>query len=509
MSGSASNKDDNNKGSGKLTFSLALNKNKKKIKTVLGASADFQNDDEKREKQTHERTAPLVIPLQASHKMTLLERKIAKSQDELAAEALTQSAESHFAGKETTKNGTNFSAQGNLVISSGDNTNLVAASAATTRLSESNKDKQQYQKELEALPDEADSEAYDRVPIGEFGAALLRGMGWTGGDSSSAGPAPPAMRPHRLGLGATPKLPPPTSTSGKIRTADQVKRDERLQKQHAGFEEQRLQRMRQDKQQTMQIGSLVTIESQQRNTRAKLLKLSGVPGLNRVLVQIEGERTPTSIKKGDILALIARSDLEKMPFRDVAASLEKDMKAKSTGDEKQRDSEDRRNRDGDDRQRRRDGKHHRDDRRPSDDDRAAADNKKRKRREESRNISEDSWLISNIRVRVITKKLGSNQYKEKGVVVDVTTRGEATLQMANGKLLDRVPERYLETALPKVGGNAIVLVGKSKFAKGKLLERDSRSGKGIIQVFEDMNVLKLSLDDMAEWVGPLDDDMME
>jgi G patch domain/KOW motif-containing protein len=93
--------------------------------------------------------------------------------------------------------------------------------------------------------------------------------------------------------------------------------------------------------------------------------------------------------------------------------------------------------------------------------------------------------------------------------VDVTTRGGATLQMANGKLLDRVPERYLETALPKVGGNAIVLVGKSKFAKGKLLERDSRSGKGIIQVFEDMSVLKLSLDDMAEWVGPLDDDMME
>ena len=46
-------------------------------------------------------------------------------------------------------------------------------------------------------------------------------------------------------------------------------------------------------------------------------------------------------------------------------------------------------------------------------------------------------------------------------------------------------------------------------AKGKLLERNSNSGKGVVQVFEDMSILTLSLDDMAEWVGPLDDDLME
>jgi hypothetical protein len=40
-----------------------------------------------------------------------------------------------------------------------------------------------------------------------------------------------------------------------------------------------------------------------------------------------------------------------------------------------------------------------------------------------------------------------------------------------------------------------------------LLERNSDSGQGVVQVFEDMNVVKLSLDDMAEWCGPLDDDI--
>jgi G patch domain/KOW motif-containing protein len=120
-----------------------------------------------------------------------------------------------------------------------------------------------------------------------------------------------------------------------------------------------------------------------------------------------------------------------------------------------------------------------------------------------------TWLIPNIRVRIITKKFGSQYYKEKAVVEDVTHRGEATLRFQGNQVLDGVSEKYLETALPKAGGNAIVLVGKSKHAKGKLLERDSRSGKGVIQVFEDMSVVTLSLDDMAEWVGPLDDDMME
>jgi G patch domain/KOW motif-containing protein len=79
--------------------------------------------------------------------------------------------------------------------------------------------------------------------------------------------------------------------------------------------------------------------------------------------------------------------------------------------------------------------------------------------------------------------------------------------MSDGQLLDHVPERYLETALPKVGGSAIVLTGEHRLSKGRLLERSSDCGTGVIQVFDDMNVLKLSLDDIAEWCGLLDDDL--
>lgn len=122
------------------------------------------------------------------------------------------------------------------------------------------------------------------------------------------------------------------------------------------------------------------------------------------------------------------------------------------------------------------------------------------------------WLTPNIRVRMISKKPAKGrQYKEKGVVMDVLPGGaHATVQMTDGEVLDKVPERYLETALPKVGGNAIVLVGDAqhRYAKGRLLERDSSKGQAAIQLFEDMNILTLSLDDFAEWCGPLDSDMM-
>lgn len=42
-----------------------------------------------------------------------------------------------------------------------------------------------FQKNLEQLPDEASLEDYEKVPVEEFGAALLRGMGWKGDDNGS------------------------------------------------------------------------------------------------------------------------------------------------------------------------------------------------------------------------------------------------------------------------------------------------------------------------------------
>ena len=48
----------------------------------------------------------------------------------------------------------------------------------------------------------SDDVDYESVPVDEFGAALLRGMGWSGTRTETFNVE---ARPHRLGLGATPK----------------------------------------------------------------------------------------------------------------------------------------------------------------------------------------------------------------------------------------------------------------------------------------------------------------
>ncbi|TMW64644.1 hypothetical protein Poli38472_011524 [Pythium oligandrum] len=68
-----------------------------------------------------------------------------------------------------------------------------------------------YRHDVSLRPDELDvhSEAYDSVPIEEFGAAMLRGMGWRGVEEEDEKAEELKPRQKLLGLGATakPKLP--------------------------------------------------------------------------------------------------------------------------------------------------------------------------------------------------------------------------------------------------------------------------------------------------------------
>lgn len=68
-----------------------------------------------------------------------------------------------------------------------------------------------YQQDVGELPEPASLEDYERVPVEDFGAALLRGMGWKEGQSASRkgkGPVEPWLpqaRPALLGIGAKEK----------------------------------------------------------------------------------------------------------------------------------------------------------------------------------------------------------------------------------------------------------------------------------------------------------------
>ncbi|KDO27972.1 hypothetical protein SPRG_07249 [Saprolegnia parasitica CBS 223.65] len=76
-----------------------------------------------------------------------------------------------------------------------------------------------FKHDISMRPDDMDihSDAYEAVPIEEFGAALLRGMGWSGKDRVQPTGSKVQMRHQRLGLGATPKPPMPGDSKKKKR----------------------------------------------------------------------------------------------------------------------------------------------------------------------------------------------------------------------------------------------------------------------------------------------------
>ncbi|KAL0562428.1 DNA primase large subunit Spp2, partial [Marasmius crinis-equi] len=65
-----------------------------------------------------------------------------------------------------------------------------------------------YKQDVDELPDSATLDDYNRVPVAQFGAALLRGMGWKEGTAASrkgkgvVEPYVPESRPALLGIGA-------------------------------------------------------------------------------------------------------------------------------------------------------------------------------------------------------------------------------------------------------------------------------------------------------------------
>jgi KN17 SH3-like C-terminal domain len=240
------------------------------------------------------------------------------------------------------------------------------------------------------------------------------------------------------------------------------------------------------------------------------------------MVQVQYERDEFSnpsaeegvIKRHEIDRLVTRAELDAMPFQEPVPHQGNDeVKLHSNPKKRNVDENTTRGRDVDKRRR---------------DESRTHSNGQTKQTERPSDTSTKNqppkmtWVIPHIRVRIVTKRYGREYYKAKGVVVDVTSAG-ATIQMDNrssSSVLDRVPERHVETALPKVGGRVILLADdnhaatgrqhsssaarRSKLDKGRLLERTG--SHGVVQLHHDMSVWKVPLDDLAEWCGPLDDD---
>lgn len=369
------------------------------------------------------------------------------------------------------------------------------------------------------------STSYENVPVEEFGAALLRGMGWDGKtfEQMKSKEEKLKQRPFRLGLGADPKdmiddLKNKNKKANNQSDPNQKTNPQKLKEQQKKLELQKLKEKQQQRLPGMFLINdyVICKDDEYRDIRAKVLQTQGVPGLSRIRVQLEQTGDVVDISRHSLLLLDPLSvKLNPLifPEQDILESKESEqptyfgLKGKpqpsatgtsSSGGGKVEDEE------GED---------------PlsmftkaapglntinnnNEDDNKSK--KKEKLNEENNNNEKTktnaiSWIRPGIRVKLISKKIADGKfYLQKGTIIDVVSQGVATIRFDNGRtLVESVKEKYLETVLPSVGEVVVILVGLYKGESAILLEKYNDKQKVLVQLTESLEVLELSMDDIA------------
>jgi len=98
---------------------------------------------------------------------------------------------------------------------------------------------------------------------------------------------------------------------------------------------------------------------------------------------------------------------------------------------------------------------------------------------------------------------GGIYYNKKARVEDVVSQSAFIVVMEeNGQLVEDVHESDVETVIPKAGGRVLVLKSADhKGEIGKVLEKDVSKAVAIVQLEGDAEILTLSFDDIAEYLG--------
>ena len=333
-------------------------------------------------------------------------------------------------------------------------------------------EKERFKRDMNVRPEEVSfsDDTYKRVPIHEFGAALLRGMGWdpkkgvgAEGNQRVVKPTTYESRPSLLGLGAMPK--PDALNSKKKRRSDPKR------VQHPPW---------------LCLQALVKVKAgRHQGEYAVVYQVEDVGGKdNSIIVQLDPGNTGRSVSRLPRV-VVASSDLalvdkNKLPQNHVAVVLLE--KAKKERDDILAGEEQVGGKVKEEVEEKRKHKH-----------------KKKKKGEKRR---EKSWLFPGIRVRVISKSLKDGAYyTKKGVVTCITDpeRGVCEVEMSSPKaVLENVRQRDLETALPKPGGIAVVVLGEYRGREGTVLKRKNNRVK--LEFRDDLSVHKFTFDEVAEYV---------
>jgi G patch domain/KOW motif-containing protein len=110
---------------------------------------------------------------------------------------------------------------------------------------------------------------------------------------------------------------------------------------------------------------------------------------------------------------------------------------------------------------------------------------------------QDCWVTSQLVVRIVSKKYRNGQfYLKKATVLDV--HGDAVIAiLPNGEILEDLRERHLETTIPGSGGKVLLLRGRHRNCPGKVVSKDKKSGRVLVQPIDSGDILEAELGDVC------------
>ncbi|OQR70223.1 G patch domain and KOW motifs-containing protein-like [Tropilaelaps mercedesae] len=320
-------------------------------------------------------------------------------------------------------------------------------------------------------------DAYEEMPIEEFGTALLRGMGWKPGRAigarASAGEVKPIevkIRPKGLGLGAEQLL----------RSLQEQQENENKKKDN---EKEKL---------IVKRGAFVRIIGGTHRG-----KYGQVDAMDEDAARVHISLALTKDKVACNEALLVA--VSKQEYNDFGKCLNRDRyddyKRKHEGDQGSRPSEKIDLAAGFDKV----------DKSKAD---RAADNGKpsKKAKLEEKRPFIGYWLKSQLRVRIIDDHWKGGRYaNEKVVIEDVLSKDVCLCRTDNGRLLEDVKMDMVETVLPRSSAQAEVPVkvvaGKYDGEIGYIVERDKKASVAYVEFNHDKSVHKLGFDYICEYVG--------
>ena len=110
------------------------------------------------------------------------------------------------------------------------------------------------------------------------------------------------------------------------------------------------------------------------------------------------------------------------------------------------------------------------------------------------------WVRNDLKIRVRSKKFKNGiYYLKKGSILDMYD-GSITLLIDNN-IVKGFKEKYLETLLPKIGGDVLVVKGRWENKIGKLMKRDKKKNKVVVFLGDIQNLVSLTQNEVCGFIN--------